>query len=134
MNLSLDLVWPVLLSVFGTIAGGVGVRRMISADGRARARDGAEGGYFGTALGELTLERNEWKVTATDAWARVNVLTVENAVLTIELRHARSQLVFQARLIRKYPDLAGLFETSRPVNLDTRTQPIIATSAAEEDD
>ncbi len=108
----------VLLSVAGTLGIGAGARRVLSKDARDRAKNDAEEDYFATAIREASEDRDRWRKSAEEAWQRVRLLEVENAVCKLEFRQCRSQLRLQGRLVKRYPDLSFDFGSSEPGRLD----------------
>lgn len=112
------------------LLGGLGYRRMHSRVNAESARDsalaaqaGAESSYFGTALGDLKTDRDNWRDTAEQAWATVAELTTRVTRMEGEIRHWKSDFALRLKLIRRqYPSLDLSLLDSGPAPLDDDLQ------------
>lgn len=115
--------WSVLAFVLATLGGGAGFRRLISKDARDRAKNEAEGDWFGTAISEVRADRDAWKKSAEEAWELVRKREAEVAVARMEHKVLKSQMKMVNRLMEQFPELAvvrPLLFDSGPGNLDSR--------------
>lgn len=132
------LEWLKWVGAFvGTALGvGIGGRRMLSQDSRARAKDSAETDVFQGALGEVRSDRDNWRRSAEDAWKRIAKLESENAIIRARNRFLGSQMALVKSLMKNYPEITTFlpFFTSDNSPLDsppTEPPPIDSTTTAQ---
>lgn len=121
MELDGELVkqaWLVIVTLAGTLAGGLGLRRVLSKDARDRAKNESEEDYFATALNETKLDRDNWRRTAEQAWERLSDRDRRITQLEHDLRNEQLARVMQRKIvIRRCPE-ALQYLPSEPGDFD----------------